>query len=51
MAATLGREEGKHLPVLSSGFLFGKEKTRGERNVVQKRGSCFSVMGESVADG
>lgn len=29
---------------------FGKEKTGGEGNGVQKRGSFFSAMGESVAN-
>lgn len=28
-AATLGREEGKNLPVLSSGFLLGKRRLEG----------------------
>lgn len=36
MAATLGREEGKHLPVLSSGLLLGKRRLEG-RGMVSKR--------------
>lgn len=39
---------GKKLPVLSSGFLLGREEGRGMAS--KKRGSCFSAIGESVAN-
>lgn len=45
----MGREEGKKFASIEFWVSFGKEKTGGEGNGVQKRGSCFFAMEESVA--